>query len=107
MRWRGPDARERRGEGACAAPERNVTDGIVRLAPGVTGPQAVTVPMSSAAHQFQPGHRLRLQVSGGAFPRYARSTGTGEPLATATHLVPADVEVYHDQARPSALVLPG
>ena len=30
----------------------------------------------------------------------------GEPLATATRLVPTDIEVYHDQARPSALVLP-
>jgi len=27
-------------------------------------------------------------------------------LATATRLVPTDIEVYHDQARPSALVLP-
>jgi predicted acyl esterase len=62
--------------------------------------------MSSTAHRFEPGHRLRLQVSGGAFPRYARNTGTGEPLATAARLVSTDVEVYHDLARPSALVLP-
>jgi hypothetical protein len=48
------------------------------------------------------GHRR-----GGAFPRYARNTGTGEPLATAARLVSTDIEVYHDQARPSALVLPG
>jgi uncharacterized protein len=89
-----------------AGRSRNVTDGIVRLSSGATGPQAVTVPMSSAAHRFEPGHRLRLQVSGGAFRRYARNTGTGEPLATATRLVPTDIEVYHDQARPSALVLP-
>jgi uncharacterized protein len=89
-----------------AGRSRNVTDGIVRLSPGATGPQAVTVPMSSTAHRFEPGHRLRLQVSGGAFPRYARNTGTGEPVATATGLVPTDIEVFHDQARPSALVLP-
>jgi predicted acyl esterase len=85
---------------------RNVTDGILRLTPGALAEEAVTVPMSSAAHQFAPGHRLRLQVSGGAHPRFARSTGTGEPLATATRLVPTDIEVYHDQARPSALLLP-
>ena len=53
-----------------------------------------------------PGHRLRLQVSGGAHPRFARNTGTGEPLATATRLVPTEIEVYHHQARPSALLLP-
>ena len=85
---------------------RNVTDGILRLASGDSGPQTVTVPMSSIAHQFAPGHRLRLQVSGGAHPRFARSTGTGEPLATATRLVATDIEVYHGQARPSALLLP-
>ena len=85
---------------------RNVTDGILRLTPGALAEEAVTVPMSSAAHQFAAGHRLRLQVSGGAHPRFARNTGTGEPLATATRLVPTDIEVYHDQARPSALLLP-
>jgi uncharacterized protein len=90
-----------------AGRSRNVTDGIVRLSSGATEPQAVTVPMSSTAHRFEPGHRLRVQVSGGAFPRYARNTGTGEPLATAARLVSTDIEVYHDQARPSALVLPG
>ena len=33
------------------------------------------------------GHRIRLQVSGGAFPRYARNFGTGEPFGTATRAV--------------------
>ena len=82
----------------------NVTDGILRLGDDT---ETVTVAMSSTAYRFAPGHRLRLQVSGGAFPRFARNTGTGEPLATATRLVPTDVVVYHDQARPSALLLPG
>ena len=77
---------------------RNVTDGIVRLGPGVTGRQAVSVPMSSTAHHLAPGHRLRLRVSGGAFPRFARNTGTGESLTAATRLVPTDVEVFHDLA---------
>jgi uncharacterized protein len=58
------------------------------------------------AHRFRRGHRIRVQVSSGAFPRYARNPGTGEPHATATRLVPADQEVYHDPAHPSAIVLP-
>ena len=81
---------------------RNVTDGILRIG----GEEHITVPMSSTAYQFAPGHRLRLQVSGGAFPRFARNTGTAEPLATATRLVPTHIVVYHDAARPSALLLP-
>jgi len=84
----------------------NVTDGILRLTPDAPEEEPVRVPMSSNAHQFAPGHRLRLQVSGGAHPRFARNTGTGEPLATATRLVPTDIEVYHDQAGRSALLLP-
>ena len=84
----------------------NVADGNLRLAPGALAEEAVTVATYSAAHQFAPGHRLRLQVSGGAHPRFARNTGSGEPLAVATRLVLTDIEVYHDQARPSVLLLP-
>jgi hypothetical protein len=58
------------------------------------------------AHRFGPGHRIRLQVSSGAHPRYARNPGTGEPLATAASLRAADQAVYHDPERPSAVVLP-
>ncbi|MFF4700411.1 CocE/NonD family hydrolase [Streptomyces chattanoogensis] len=67
-----------------------------------TAPAAVTVAMSSTAYHFPAGHRIRLQVSGGAHPRFARNTGTGEPLPTATRLRPAEVTLHH----PSALVLP-
>ncbi len=80
----------------------NVTDGILRI----RGQERVTVAMSSTAYQFAAGHRLRLQVSGGAFPRFARNTGTGDPPATATRLVPADIVIYHDATKPSAVLLP-
>jgi uncharacterized protein len=84
----------------------NVTDGILKLMPDASSDESVTVAMSDTAYQFASGHRLRLQVSGGAHPRFARNTGTGEPLATATRLVPTDIVIYHDLARPSALLLP-
>jgi uncharacterized protein len=58
------------------------------------------------AHRFRRGHRIRVQVSSGAFPRYARNPGTGEPHATAVTLCAADQEVYHDGAHPSAVILP-
>jgi len=46
-----------------------------------------------------------LQISSGAHPRYARNTGSGEPLATATKLVPAVQEVFHDAEHPSSVIL--
>jgi hypothetical protein len=49
---------------------------------------------------------LRLQVSSGSHPRWSRNLGTGEPLATGVHMAVADQTIYHDEAHPSALVLP-
>jgi predicted acyl esterase len=69
----------------------NVTDGLVRL----DQPGRTTVVLSDTAHRFRPGHRIRLQVSGGAHPRWARNYGTGEPLATATAMVVNDTTVHH------------
>jgi hypothetical protein len=43
-------------------------------------------------------------VSGGAFPRFARSTGTWDPPATATHLRPVTLELHHGGR--SVLALP-
>jgi putative CocE/NonD family hydrolase len=75
----------------------NVTDGLLRLRQG----GRAVVEMSHTAHRFRPGHRIRLQVSGGAHPRWARNYGTGEPLATAVRMVANDTTVRHT----SALVL--
>ncbi|MGR6321001.1 CocE/NonD family hydrolase [Micromonospora soli] len=89
----------------------NVCDGLVRVAPGrfPTDPSGVvTVPVTlwPAAHSFASGHRLRVQVSGGAHPRYARNPGTGEPLGTAVTLRAGWREILHDPGHPSAIVLP-
>jgi uncharacterized protein len=89
----------------------NICDGLLRLSPGRPEPAAdgtrrVRFELWPVAHRFMAGNRLRLQLSSGAHPRYARNTGTGEPLATATTLVAAHQAIYHDPARPSAVILP-
>jgi putative CocE/NonD family hydrolase len=94
---------------------RNVCDGLRRhrAVPGSGeaagadgGESTMTVAMSSAAHRFGAGHRLRLQVCGGAHPRFARNTGTSEPPATASRLVPVDIEIRHGTAASCVLSLP-
>ena len=57
-------------------------------------------------HRFAAGHRIRLQVSSGAHPRYARNPGTGEDPATATAMRAVDIELLHGAQHPSYLVLP-
>lgn len=89
----------------------NLCDGIVRLTPGglpvaPDGSLHVTIEIWPTAYHFRKGQRLRVQVSSGAHPRFARHTGSGEPLATATALSVADQVVYHDPDHPSAIVLP-
>jgi uncharacterized protein len=83
----------------------NVCDGLTSLS-NADQVAAVTVRLWPTAYRFKAGHRIRVQVSSGSFPRYARNPGTGEPRATATRLVAADQSVYHDPERPSAITLP-
>jgi uncharacterized protein len=88
----------------------NVCDGVRRLVPGNPEPAAdgvrrAQVDLWPAGHRFLPGHRVRVQVASGAYPRVDRNPGTGEPLGAAS-MVTADQEVFHDPEHPSAIVLP-
>jgi uncharacterized protein len=83
----------------------NVCDGLLSLT-GADEVTRATVRLWATAYRFKRGHRIRVQVSSGAFPRYARNPGTGEPRATATRLLAADQSVYHGPAHPSAVILP-
>ncbi|MBV9797984.1 MAG: CocE/NonD family hydrolase [Solirubrobacterales bacterium] len=90
----------------------NVCDALVRVEPGrferdSSEAWRVFFDLWPIGHRFAAGHRIRLQVSSGAHPRYARNPGTGEEATSATRLEPVDVEVLHGSGRPSVLVLPG
>ena len=88
----------------------NVCDALVRVpgecAQAVEGALRVAFQLWPLGHRFAAGHRVRLQVSSGAHPRYARNPGTGEDFATATAMRPVDVELLRGVCHPSALVLP-
>jgi predicted acyl esterase len=79
----------------------NITDTLARLDPtaGAGKVQHITVRLSPCAHRLLTGHRLRLQLSGGAHPQYVRNLGTGEPLATGTGLKAAVHTIHHDDTR--------
>jgi putative CocE/NonD family hydrolase len=89
---------------------RGISDGIIRMTPSAPAVEddiwRLRFRLHAAGHRFARGHRLRVQVSSGAHPRYARNTGTDEPLGEATRLVASDVEIFHDPDRPSAIALP-
>jgi putative CocE/NonD family hydrolase len=95
---------------------RNVVDGIRRLSPqtvpapdariGDDGILAVDIELSPTAYRVQAGHRIRVQISGGAFPRYARNFGTGEPFGAATRALRCRFGIYGDSRHPAHVLLP-
>lgn len=83
----------------------NICEGIVGLTDANTLSK-VDVALHPTAYVFKAGHRVRLQVSSGAFPMYARNMGTGEHPADATIMIAADQEVYHDPDHLSSITIP-
>ncbi len=52
------------------------------------------------------GHRLRLEVSSSAFPKFDRNLNTGGPIGKETEGVVARQIVYHDRLHPSHVIIP-
>jgi uncharacterized protein len=85
---------------------RNVIDALRRVendARVKTGeePRKLEIDLGPCAHGFDLGHRLRVQISSGAFPFYVRNLGTGEDLATGTQIITAEQTLYHDSRYPA------
>lgn len=88
----------------------NITDQLCRVVPGRPIPEPdgclkVVIDLWPIAYHFKKGHRLRLQVSSGAFPRWARNPGHDESPTIAQTLYPAEQSVFHDPEHPSAIIL--
>lgn len=91
----------------------NVCDGLLRLhldeeknQAQKDGSRRIAIELWPTAYTFLAGHRIRLQVSSAAHPRWNRNLGTGEPPRDATHIMVATLTLYHDVSHPSTLILP-
>jgi uncharacterized protein len=81
----------------------NITDQILRLPAADAGAvRRVTLALPDTAHTFAPGHRVRLQLSGGAFPRYARNLGQPEDMFATDTFTVTTRRIHHD----STVILP-
>lgn len=81
----------------------NVCDGFQRFTPSTIGRERdgsfrASIQLWPTAYRFGRGHRLRVQVSSGAHPVYARNLGTGESPFTATTWNVAEQAVFHDSS---------
>lgn len=95
---------------------QNLSEGILRLRyrnsqekPELANPgeiYQISVDLWATSNVFLTGHKLRLEVSSSNFPRFDRNQNTGEEQARGTRLLKATNVIYHDNAHPSALILP-
>jgi putative CocE/NonD family hydrolase len=94
----------------------NVVDGVARarFREGITAPKPlepgqvyeIEINLKSIAHQFKPGHRIRLHVSSSNFPQWELNSGTGGNIFDETDYLTVHNAIHFGPERPSALVLP-
>jgi putative CocE/NonD family hydrolase len=86
----------------------NVCDGLIRVAVAsmTPEPQLIRLHLSPTAQLFRRGHRVRVQVSSGAHPRFARNLGSAERHDVGTVMFAAQQAIFHDADHPSAVILP-
>lgn len=95
----------------------NIGDGIIRARfrnGDLTSPELIepgrvyeyTIDLWHTAYVFQPGHRIRVQISSSNFPRFDRNPNTGGDIATGSEMRTARQTVHHDVERPSHVTLP-
>ena len=60
----------------------------------------------NTAQVFKIGHRIGLEISSSAFPKYDRNLNTGAALGQTVEMAVAEQRIYHNEVYPSAVVLP-
>jgi len=83
---------------------RNTTEKEELMTPGTT--YEITIDLENTALTFLKGHRVGVIISSSSYPRYDVNLNDGGPLYQGGKGVVATNSIYHDAARPSALILP-
>lgn len=94
----------------------NVAEGILRarfrkgvdkselLKPGQV--YEFDIDMAGTALVFQPGHRIRVDITSSNFPQFDRNPNTGEDLGASDRVRKASQTVHHGAERASHIILP-
>ena len=95
----------------------NLTEGIIRARfresiweePKLLEPGEIyeySLELLPTSNVFKPGHRICVHLTSSSFPMFDRNPNTGNEQGTDTELLVAEQTVYHDNLRPSHIVLP-
>jgi putative CocE/NonD family hydrolase len=91
-------------EGMLRARFRNGVDKMELLQPNQV--YEYDVNMAGTANVFQPGHRIRVDITSSNFPQFDRNPNTGEDLGASSVTRTAMQTVHHGSAHASHIVLP-
>jgi putative CocE/NonD family hydrolase len=100
------------GRSLILGPTVGIRRGRYRHGPGreelLTPGKVETFPIElyDIAHRFEPGHRIRIEISSSSAPHFNPNQNTGNPVATDTEWRVARQTVYHDRGRASSIRLP-
>jgi putative CocE/NonD family hydrolase len=95
---------ERLSDGMVRARFRNGMDKEEFVQPGSVNEYKIDA--WNTCQMFRVGHRMRLEISSSAFPKYPRNLNTGGPLGKETNMLTAQQTIYHDAQHPSHVTLP-
>ena len=94
----------------------NVAQGIIRARyrnswekPELLTPGEVykfTIDLWSTSNCFVAGHRIGVEISSSNFPQFDRNPNTGHPFGKDSETQIATQTIYHDEERPSHVLLP-
>lgn len=87
----------------------NVTDNLIRLEFADEDPvikHEIEIRLWPTAYRFAKGHRIRLQISSGAHPRWNRNLGYGEQYSIGHKGQVAEQTLFYGFAHPSRIMLP-
>ncbi|MBM3877970.1 MAG: CocE/NonD family hydrolase [Verrucomicrobia bacterium] len=95
---------------------RDIASGMVRARyrDGLDKPRLLTpselveyrIKLRPTSNEFQPGHRIRLDITSSDFPNYDRNHNTAADQNADAALEVATQTIHHGDLRPSRLVLP-
>ncbi|MEO6284149.1 MAG: CocE/NonD family hydrolase [Dyadobacter sp.] len=91
-------------EGILRAKFREGLDKIKLLTPDKV--YEYEIEMTGTANVFQPGHRIRVDITSSNFPQFDRNPNTGEPLGTSTKTRIAKQTIYFGGPELSHILLP-
>jgi putative CocE/NonD family hydrolase len=95
---------------------QRLTDGMVRarFRDGMDKPKWIEankvyeyqIDCWNTSNVFKKGHRIRLEISSSAFPKYDRNLNTKTALGQTSEMVAAKQTIHHSEFFPSAIILP-